>query len=136
MANEENVRIEFTDEELAEPRQDYRVAPVYFSSPEAVVRTILSNYGVRAIVPNEFLKNDPRYDGQRTFLKKGHPSIPRNEYENTLADAQMAFEGDANFAEAINDLLKASQEYAKKQKRYPKPLTEKQFKDMVEKYGK
>lgn len=136
MANEENVRIEFTDEELAEPRQDYRAAPVYFNSPEAVVRTILGNYGIRAIVPDEFLKNDPRYDASRTFLRTGHPSIPRYEYEDTLADAQLAFEGDADFAESINDLLKASQEYAKKQKRYPKPLTEKQFKAMVEEYGK
>lgn len=136
MANEENVRIEFTDEELAEPRQDYRAAPAYFNSPEAVVRTILGNYGIRAIVPNEFLKNDPRYDASRTFLRTGHPSIPRREYEDTLADAQMAFEGDADFVESINDLLKASQEYAKKQKRYPKPLTEKQFKAMVEEYGK
>lgn len=136
MANEENVRIEFTDEELAEPRQDYRAAPAYFNSPEAVVRTILGNYGIRTIVPDEFLKNDPRYDGSRTFLRTGHPAIPRYEYENTLADAQMAFEGDADFAESINDLLKASQKYAKKQKRYPKPLTEKQFKAMVEEYGK
>ena len=136
MANEENIRIEFTDEELAEPRQDYRAAPAYFNSPEAVVRTILGNYGIKEIVPNEFLKNDPRYDASRGFLRTGHPSIPRYEYENALDNAQMAFEGDADFAESINDLLKASQEYAKKQKKYPKPLTEKQFKAMVEKYGK
>lgn len=124
--NADGVRIEFDDSEL-----------LPFASPEALTRAIMSNYGVKTIVPDEFLQRDPEYEyTTRGALMSGSPTIPRKDYENTLIDAKMAFEGDKDYVESINSLYKKSLDYAKKQKKFPKPLSEEEFQKILDKYGK
>lgn len=115
--NQPGVRIEFdeepTYEEIMFSEANARAWPSYLASPEAGVRVLLDNYG-KSVLSDPKMKKSLFRDDRLNSLSAGYlqgsdePFIPDTEYERLLNTFEMAFEGEKNSLERVNDLLRQS----------------------------